>query len=551
MIKENLVNYFQESIIENWNKPAFSDFKGKNLNFSEVGNNILKIHSIFQTYGIKEGDKIALIGKNSSDWAVVYLATISYGAVIVPVLPDFKPKDFHEIINHSDSVLLFIGEQLFETIEADQLPSIKGILAINDYKLLNACKSKDIETNEKLLKLISEIRKEVASATAFKLPYVGNEALALISYTSGTTGHSKGVMLLHNSLAANVRYGRNNMPLESGDKIVSFLPLAHAYGMVFEFLFPFTRGCHITFLTKTPSPQIITEAFAEIKPRLILSVPLVIEKIYKKRLLPTINKGLIKFLMAVPGINKILFKSICKKLSDVFGGNFQEIIIGGAPFNSDAERFFKKINFKFTVGYGMTECGPLISYASWDTTKLQASGRPVDTLEVKIDSEDPYSIDGEILVKGDNVMTGYYKNEEATKAAIDKEGWLHTGDLGIIDKQNNIFIKGRSKNMILGSSGQNIYPEEIESLLNNMQCVSESLVIEEKGKLIALIFADNEVVDAEKIDKDKLYTIMHHNIKELNQHIPAYMQVAKFEFHDAEFEKTPKRSIKRFLYQRD
>jgi long-chain acyl-CoA synthetase len=355
-------------------------------------------------------------------------------------------------------------------------------------------------------------------------------------------------MLLHNSLAANVRFAQNNMPLTSGDKIVSFLPLAHAYGLAFEFLFPFTLGCHVTFLTKTPSPQVITQAFAEIKPRLILSVPLVIEKIYKKKLLPVISKPAVRLLLHIPGINRLLHKSIRKKLFDVFGGNFHEVVIGGAAFNADAEKFFRKIKFPFTVGYGMTECGPLISYAPWKTTKLQASGRSVDTLEVRIDSADQQKIPGEILVKGENVMVGYYKNDEATKNAIDSDGWLHTGDLGLIDTFGNIYIKGRSKSMILGPSGQNIYPEEIESVINNKDFVLESVVIEENEKLVALVCPDYEAMEAQHIDKNKLEQILEHYRKETNHQLPAYMGVSKFIVHPEEFEKTPKRSIKRYLY---
>jgi long-chain acyl-CoA synthetase len=359
------------------------------------------------------------------------------------------------------------------------------------------------------------------------------------------------VMISHNSLAANVRFAQNNMPLNPGDPLVSFLPLAHTYGCAFEFLFPFTFGCHITILSKTPSPQIIIQAFKEIKPRLILSVPLVIEKIFKKQLLPVINKPHMKILLAIPGVNKILHNKIREKLVETFGGRFKEIVIGGAAFNPEAERFFKKIGFRFTVGYGMTECGPLISYASWDTTKLGASGRPVDTLEVTIDSSDPQKEVGEIILRGENVMLGYYKNEKATRDIIDEKGWMHTGDRGIIDKEGNIFIKGRSKSMLLGPSGKNIYPEEIEAVINNMDYIAESLVISEEDKLVGLIYPDYEMMKKDNISEEQLLTILDVTKKAVNEKLPDFMAVTKFRIHPEEFAKTPKRSIKRFLYTKE
>jgi long-chain acyl-CoA synthetase len=384
-----------------------------------------------------------------------------------------------------------------------------------------------------------------------KFSDISNDQLAVISYTSGTTGFSKGVMITHNSLAANVRYAQNNMPLKPGDPLVSFLPLAHTYGCAFEFLFPFTIGCHITILSKTPSPQIIIQAFKEIKPRLILSVPLVIEKIFKKQLLPVISKPHMKILLAIPLLNKILYKKINEKLVETFGGEFKEIVIGGAAFNPDAEIFFKKIKFKFSVGYGMTECGPLISYASWDTTKLGASGRAVDTLEVTIDSPDPENIVGEIILRGENVMTGYYKNEKATREMIDDKGWMHTGDLGVIDKDGNIFIKGRSKSMILGPSGQNIYPEEIEAVINNKDYIVESVVIFVDNKLIALVFPDYEMMKRDNISEEQLLEYLDKTRKEVNERLPEFMAISKFRVHPEEFAKTPKRSIKRFLYTKE
>jgi long-chain acyl-CoA synthetase len=380
---------------------------------------------------------------------------------------------------------------------------------------------------------------------------VPNKDLAVISYTSGTTGFTKGVMIPHNSLLANVIYANNNMPLEPGDSIVSFLPLAHAYGCAFEFLWPFTLGCHITFLTKTPSPQVILAAFKEIRPRLVLSVPLVIEKIYKKQLLPVISTGKMKTLLKIPGLNGLIHKKIRQKLVDVFGGNFHEVVIGGAALNQEVEVFFNKIKFPFSIGYGMTECGPLISYANWDKTKLGSAGKIVDTMEVTIDSPDPYTEVGEILVRGENVMLGYYKNPDATEAALDKEGWLHTGDLGVIDKENFIFIKGRSKSMVLGPSGQNIYPEEIEARINNLDYVQESVVVEKDHKLYALVYPDYESVDKNGISEQGLKDIMENHRKHLNKELPAYMNLSGIRIYPEEFEKTPKKSIKRFLYSLD
>jgi long-chain acyl-CoA synthetase len=548
MIKENLVLYFETAIKQCWNNEAFSDYNGQNLTYSQVADQISRLHLLFERNGIQQGDKIALIGKNSTNWAIVYLAVVTYGAVIVPILSDFKPNDIHHIVNHSDSLVLFAGDQIFETLDPEKMPVIQAIVSITNYKPKYIRSNNWAEQDEYLNALFNQKHPDGLSPESFKFQPVSNSELAVISYTSGTTGFSKGVMLAHNSLAANIRFAQNNMPLKAGDKIVSFLPLAHAYGCAFEFLFPFSLGCHITFLTKTPSPQIIIQAFTEIRPKLILSVPLIIEKIFKKQLLPVISKPAMKILLNIPGINRIIYNKIRDKLSEVFGGNFCEVVVGGAAFNLQAEAFLRKIKFPITIGYGMTECGPLISYSSWNTTKLYSAGKPVDTLEVKIDSFDPYSIIGEILVKGENVMLGYYKNEEASKAAIDEDGWLHTGDQGLIDKEGNIFIKGRSKTMILGSSGQNIYPEEIESLLDNKDGVTESLIVEEKGRLVALIYPDFDFIDSKKLSEDEVKELYSNYIREVNHHLPGYMNLAKYSIYPSEFEKTPKRSIKRFLY---
>jgi long-chain acyl-CoA synthetase len=435
-------------------------------------------------------------------------------------------------------------------LDIAKLPEIIGVLSLDDFRMIisdnDAVKESFSGLDKKFIIAYPELRQEHV-----KFSGISNDQLAVISYTSGTTGFSKGVMITHNSLAANVRYAQNNMPLQSGDPVVSFLPLAHTFGCAFEFLFPFTIGCHITILTKTPSPQILIQAFKEIRPRLILSVPLVIEKIYKKQLLSVISKPHMKILLAIPGINKILFGKIREKLTETFGGQFKEVVIGGAAFNADAEKFFKKIKFRFSVGYGMTECGPLISYASWDTNKLGASGRAVDTLKVTIDSPDPETVVGEIILKGENVMTGYYKNEKATREMFDDNGWMHTGDLGIIDKEGNIFIKGRNKSMILGPSGQNIYPEEIEAFINNKDYIVESLVISVDNKLVALVYPDYEMMKRDNISEEQLLQILDKTKKEVNERLPDFMAVSKYKLHPEEFAKTPKRSIKRFLYTKE
>jgi long-chain acyl-CoA synthetase len=550
MIKERLVEYIEKSIKQNWEIEALSNYKESGYSYKEIAEKILKLHIFFREIQLKEGDKIALVGRNSANWCVVYLATVTYGAVIVPILPDFKPDDFTNLINHSESRLLFVDEKIWEALEFSKMPEIKTVISVDDFSHITSGEedSKKVYSglDERFLKEYPVLKPE-----DIKFSDISNDNLAVLSYTSGTTGFSKGVMISHNSLAANVRYAQNNMPLKPGDPVVSFLPLAHTYGCAFEFLFPFTYGCHITILSKTPSPQIVIQAFKEIKPRLILSVPLVIEKIYKKQLLPVISKPQMKILLAIPGINKILYRKINEKLTETFGGRFMEIVIGGAAFNSEAEKFFRKIKFKFSVGYGMTECGPLISYASWDTTQLGASGRAVDTLEVTIDSPDPVNQVGEIILRGENVMLGYYKNEEATKEIIDENGWMHTGDLGVIDKEGNIYIKGRCKSMILGPSGKNIYPEEIESVINNQEYVIESVVISEDNKLIGLIYPDFEHVKKENLTDEQLLQILDKIRKEVNNRLPDFMTVSKFRIHPEEFVKTPKRSIKRFLYTKE
>ncbi len=546
MLSELFVDYVKKSIRKNWEIKALADYMGESFTYAEVAKHIHNIHQLYHQLGIEEGDKIALVSRNSARWGIIYLATVSYGAVIVPILPDFKPDDIVELINHSDAILLFCSELIFETLDNKKLQHTKGGISTNSFEpILSGSESFDADVKKYLLSGGSE----TLTVDAFTLPRVPNDRLAVISYTSGTTGHSKGVMLSHNSLTANIRFAQNNMPLNPGDPIVSFLPLAHTYGCAFEFLFPFTIGCTITILSKSPSPKIIMKAFQEIKPALILSVPLVIEKIFKKQILPVIGKPFMKIALRFPLINNLILKKIRKKVQGVFGGNFTEIVIGGAAFNPQAEKFFRKIKLPITVGYGMTECGPLISYASSKSIPFASSGKAVDTLDVIIDSEDPQRKVGEIMVRGENVMQGYYKNKTATKEIIDKNGWLHTGDLGVIDEGGYIYIKGRSKSLILGSNGKNIYPEEFESALNNCYCVQESLIVQRDEKLVALIYPDYETLETDGIQKDELSHIFTNHINRLNQSFPKYMQVSRFEIMEEEFVKTPKRSIRRYLYQ--
>lgn len=546
MLKENFSRYLEESINKNWDYRALTDYQGETYYYHDVAGHIAKIHQFFREAGIKPGDKIAMIGKNSARWGILYITTVTYGAVIVPILPDFKPDDLQQIVDHSDSVLLFAEDAIYEKLDADKMPKVIGTISITSLSLLKG--SEKILAAHKTSDFSSIKTGFYKDGKKLHLAEIPGDQLAVISYTSGTTGFTKGVMLPHNSLAANIRFAHTHMPLNPGDRIVSFLPLAHTFGAAFEFLFPFTLGCDITILTKTPSPQVIMKAFQEIRPSLILSVPLVIEKIYKKQVLPVISKPAMKVILALPGINQIILKKIREKLIAVFGGNFRELVIGGAAFNAEAEGFFRKMKFPFTVGYGMTECGPLISYIKWKESKSGSAGKTVDTLELKVDSPNPEKRSGEIMVRGENVMLGYYKNEEATAKVLDHEGWLHTGDLGRLDREGNVYIRGRIKSVIIGSNGKNIYPEEIESYFNNKYLVYESLVVQRNEKLVALIYPDYEEMEKVGMKEDDLTALYDHYLKEVNHHLAAFMSVSRIEIHPKEFQKTPKRSIKRFLY---
>ena len=543
----------QQSIIDNWDKDALTDFQGATLQYHDVARKIEKLHIMFENSGIVKGDKIALAGRNSAHWAVAFLATLTYGCVAVPILHEFTPDQMHNIVNHSEARLLFVGDVVATQIDATKMPQLEGIIYIPDYSLVLSRTEKLTFAREHLNEIFGQrfpkyFRKEHVNYHIEQSP----DELALINYTSGTTGFSKGVMLPYRALWSNAYFAQSVLGSEvkSGDPIISILPMAHMYGMAFEFIFEFLTGCHIYFLTRIPSPAIIAQAFSEIKPRVIISVPLVIEKIIRKRVFPKLQNNAIRLLMHMPVIAKKLGDKICQQVSDAFGGQFYEVIIGGAAFNQEVEKFLHRIGFKYTVGYGATECAPIICYADYHTYVPGSCGRPVVNMQVEIDSPDPERIPGESLAKGMNVMLGYYKNEEATRQALDAEGWYHTGDLGTMDAQGNVFIKGRSKNMLLGASGQNIYPEEIEDKLNSMELVSECIVIQEGDKLVGLVYPDYDEAQSLGLSNSDIEKVMEQNRAELNQSQPAYCRLSSIRLRSEEFEKTPKKSIKRYLYQK-
>lgn len=548
-MEESFIQYIEQSIKNNWDKPSLTDFKGATSSYKDVARKIEKLHILFEHSNIHKGDKIALCSRNMSTWGIAFLATLTYGAVAVPILNEFKPDNIHHIVNHSEARLLFVGDVVWENLDESAMPDIDGAIRIEDFSLRHSNKKSLTEARERLNELFGKKFPERFTAENVKYNYDQPDELAMINYTSGTTSSSKGVMLPYRSLWTNLKFALGVFGLTPGEQIVSMLPMAHMYGLAFEFIYEFASGMHIHFLSRTPSPKIIADAFAEVKPDLIITVPLVIEKIIKKRIFPTIEKPHMKILMNIPIINDKIRDTIRQKVIQAFGGKFKELIIGGAALNKEVENFLRSIRFPYTVGYGMTECGPLLSYDDWQTFKQGSCGKAVPRVELRIDSDDPQHVVGEILAKGDCVMTGYYKNPEATAAALDKEGWLHTGDLGLIDADGYLFIKGRCKNMILGPSGQNIYPEEIEDRLNNMMYVTESIVVEQEGKLVALVYPDFDAVNADQISDTDLPKILETNLKELNHLLPAYSQISKIKIYNEEFEKTPKRSIKRFLYK--
>lgn len=549
-MERSLVALIEESIKKNWDLDALTDYKGATMQYKDVARKIEKIHIVFQESGIDVGDKIAICGRNSSNWAVSFLAVVTYGAVAVPILHEFKADNVHTIVNHSDAKLLFVGDQVWENLNENSMPNLEAIVLMNDFSLLVSRSERIVYAREHLNEMFGkkypkEFRKENVSYRKDN-----PEELAVINYTSGTTSNSKGVMLPYRAIWSNVDFAIHALKIGSGDRLVSMLPMAHMYGLAFEFIYTFVIGCHIYFLTRVPSPKIIFNAFSEIKPSLIIAVPLIIEKIIKKKIFPKLEKPTAKIMLHIPYINDKIRAKVRESMISAFGGEFYEIVVGGSAFNKEVEEFMKSIEFPYTVGYGMTECAPLITYEDWKKFKTGSCGKAVTRMEIKIDSEDPENIVGEIMCKGDNVMLGYYKNEEATKAVLDENGWLRTGDLGTIDAEGNLTIRGRCKNLILGPSGQNIYPEEIEDILNNLPYVSESLVIQlANGKLEALVYPDVDTVSQDGINDEQLTKIMEENLVELNKVIPTYSMVSTIKIYPEEFEKTPKKSIKRFLYQ--
>jgi len=542
----------EKSVIENWNLDALTDYKGITLQYKDVARKIEKLHIMFENSGVKRGDKIALCGRNSTCWAVAFLATLTYGAVAVPVLHEFTPEQVHNIVNHSEAKLLFVGDMVAPTIDATKMPHLEGIIYIPDYSLVISRTDKLTYAREHLNELFGH-----KYPKAFRPNHVhyyteqSPDELALINYTSGTTGFSKGVMLPYRALRSNYDFALHVLgtQINKGDNTVSILPMAHMYGMAFEFLFEFCYGCHVYYLTRVPSPAIIAQAFKDIRPAIIIAVPLVVEKIIKKKVFPKIQNNRMRLLLNMPVISKKVKQKICEQVYNAFGGNLYEIIVGGAAFNQEVEAFLKNIEFPVTVGYGATECAPIITYADYHDFRPTACGKAVVHMEVKIDSPDPEHIPGEILARGLNTMLGYYKNEEATRQTLDSDGWYHTGDLGLMDSDGYVYIKGRSKNMLLGANGQNIYPEEIEDKLNSMTMVVESLVVQNGDKLIGLVFPDYEEARNMGLSTEDLQHVMEQNLQELNQALPSYCKLSTIRLQEEEFEKTPKKSIKRYLYK--
>lgn len=541
----------EKSFRENWDRPALSNYKGQDLAYRDVARRIAKLHIAFEQCGLEKGNKVAICSRNQANWGVSFLATLTYGAVPVPILHEFKPGNIHYLVNHSEAKVLFVDDVIWENLSEAEMPGLYVVVQINNFNFLYS------KTEE-----MSQVRQHLNESFGHKYPnnfgpedldYYEDKAdeLAVINYTSGTSGFSKGVMVPYRALWSNIEFAHvQAMPqLDNNTEVVSMLPSAHMYGMMFEFLFEMTIGAHVHFLTRVPSPKIIMQAFADIKPHIIIAVPLIIEKVYKSKLKPILDRN--KMIMNLPIIDKVIQKKILQELVNAFGGRFYEVIIGGAAFNPEVERFFRKIGFPFTVGYGMTECAPIIGYADWKDAKLYSCGKQVLNMEIRIDSPDPQNIPGEVLVKGANVFLGYYKNEEATKSVLGEDGWFHTGDMGVMDSDGYLFLKGRSKCMILGPSGQNIYPEEIEGVVNNVTYVVDSLVIEDHGALVSLIYPDYHQAELDGLSKSQLEAKLLETLPEINKQIPNYAKISKMEFMPEDFERTPKRSIKRYLYQRN
>ncbi len=542
---------FEASFKENWDRPAISNYHGATYHFRDLARKIAKLHIIFEESGLEKGDKVAICSRNQANWVVAFLSAMTYGAVPVPLMHEFKPSNIHHLVNHSEAKVLFVDDVIWEHIIESEMPALQAIIQVNTLKLMFAANEKITEARARLNELFG--KKYPMAFTPDSLNYHEDQAdeLAIINYTSGTSGFSKGVMIPYRAIASNLEFGRKALPqINNTSRVVSMLPCAHMYGLMFEVLYELSAGCHVHFLTRLPSPKIILQALEEVKPKVVIAVPLIIEKIYKNKIKPVLEKAGIKFAMKVPGLDQLVINKIKHELINAFGGEFYEIIIGGAAFNKEVESFFKKMGFPFTVGYGMTECAPIITYSDWKTEKLYSCGEVVPNMEMKIDSPDPQNIPGELLVRGANVFLGYYKNPEATEEVLDKDGWLHTGDMGVIDADGSLFLRGRSKCMILGPSGQNIYPEEVEAALDVRPYFVESLVIEDNGGLTALVYPDFDQGAKDGMDQKELMKYIKSTLPEINKEIPNYARLSKIEVMTEPFERTPKKSIKRYLYQR-
>lgn len=547
--QNSFIDLIEQSIRNNWNRDALTDYKGVTLQYKDIARKIEKMHIAFSFAGIKKGDKIAICGRNSANWGATFLGVITYGAVVVPILHEFKADNIHNVVNHSEARFLFVGDQAWENLNEAAMPNLEGIIDLKHFDLL-VCRS------DQLHYAFTHLNEEFGKKYPFRFrptdvsyEHENIDDLSIINYTSGTTGFSKGVMLPYRSIISNIEHIHDKIQLKAGDRIVSMLPMGHIFGLVFDFIYGISVGAHIWYLTRMPSPKIIAESFAEIKPNIISSVPLVIEKIFKKNILPKVDNKVGKLLLKLPIISEHMKKQIRKEAMQVFGGEFLEVVIGGAPFNAEVEAFLRKINFPYTMAYGMTECGPLICHSRWDEIQYASCGKTVSNMETKVLSASPETIPGELVCRGENLMMGYFKNEEATAQTIDKDGWLHTGDMAIKDRNGNIFIKGRCKNMLLSSSGQNIYPEELEAKLNNMPLINESLVIMKDSKLVALIYPEYNEAISRGLSKEEIFKVLDQSRVALNATLPPYSQITHIQIYNEEFEKTAKKSIKRYMYQ--
>ena len=537
---------FEEAVKKNWERPALANFRGESFTYGEFATQIAKFHVFFEAIGLKKGDKVALCAKNSARWGVTFFAANTYEAVLVPILADFHPESINSLVDHSESKVLLTDSDIWNKLDITKMPTIKAVISSSDFSLLYAEEESIQKVSDNLQNLFDEKYPAGFSVADVSYPTDNDKNLAIINYTSGTTSAPKGVMLRYECISANVEFGQKRLPSYPEDTIVSMLPMAHMYGMMFELIYPLCGGSSIYYLGKTPTPALLLGAMAEVKPYLVITVPLVMEKIFKSKVAPVVNKPLMKVLCALPGLNQVIFKKIRTQLLNAFGGKVREIVMGGAALNPDVEKWFRKFKFPFTVGYGMTEAAPLLAYEDWWDFPSKSCGKPVDSVEVRIDSEDPANKVGEIQAKGISLMSGYYKNEEATKAAFTEDGWMRTGDLGVMDAAGNIYIRGRSKNMILSANGQNIYPEEIEAVVNNQPYVIESVVVDRGASLVALVYADSDKLAADSINIEEQMNVLK---AEVNKSMPAYSKISKVEVMDAPFEKTPKMSIKRFMYK--